>query len=219
MYSIFSIENFDANKKITQTQALEQFQLKYYQLPKHVEKRKNPHNERFAPTKLYSTGDLAKAALDVHGPTGENNRIQRERDYNKRRREEASYEVARSQARAAERVRPQTAAEQLCVEQGLAPWSKVPKTKAMERFGLEYYDLNGASYEERVSGCKSMKVSLWWNLGNFYLYLCIHTSKSKSFLLGVQENPRNKHWSSMKLYTAGDVAQAALKKRRRSGWD
>lgn len=115
------------------------------------EENDNPHGQRLAPLIMYAVGDVARKALQVNGPTGQNPALRKKREQEEQARTAIKQRMADEQARKAARLTPATAAEKRCKAAGVVPDTKLTKTDVMNKFCLDSWELQnlGVAFESK----------------------------------------------------------------------
>lgn len=95
--------------------------------------------------------DVARLALQVNGPTGENLLLRKQRADAKLQRSDTKQRIAAEQKAAAAALTPTSLSEKLCKKAGVAPWSKLTKQDTLTKFDLEYSELEalGVAFEAK----------------------------------------------------------------------
>lgn len=113
----------------------------------------NPHSPHFTPKKMYDVRDVARKAIQVNGPTGQNPTLRKERQEKERSLADTAQRIEAEQAAKAAAFTPSSYADKRCKKAGVVPSSKLTKTNVLAKFGLESHELEalGVPFETRVN--------------------------------------------------------------------
>lgn len=115
----------------------------------------NPHGPHLAPQKMHSIWDVAAKAIEINGPTGQNEQLRRQRTEEELDHVDKAAKVAEDQARKAEALTPSTPEETLCKKKGVTPTCKLTKRRALDTFNLDWRELEGMAlpFESKPNPC------------------------------------------------------------------
>lgn len=136
---------------LTQTEALENFQLEWsHLLGIPYKERENPKSPNFSPVKVFSAADVARQAIKVHGRSGENQIVKRQREEadQYRREVKARIEAKEELIKSCPSVSSDPV-EQFCNKMGFVLGTLIYKTKAMDVFGLEGWQMKRLTPAEK----------------------------------------------------------------------
>jgi hypothetical protein len=101
----------------------------------------NPHGARLIPQKMFRVRDVARIALQVNGPTGQNPQLRAQRATEEQERSATKQRMEAERQEAAAGLTPKTPSDEICQRAGVAPWNKLTKTDVLAKFDLESYEL------------------------------------------------------------------------------
>lgn len=116
-----------------------------------VEESENPHGHNIKPQQQYNIRDVAKKALEINGPSGENLTLRKARTDTEQAAADVRAQIAAKQAAPAAKFDPKTAADKICKRAGVVPDTKLCKKDVMAKFNLEWRELQdlGVTFEKR----------------------------------------------------------------------
>jgi hypothetical protein len=91
---------------------------------------------------MCSVWDVAAKAIEINGPTGENEQLRRQRAQKEQDHVDKAAKVAEDQARKAKLLTPTTPEEKLCKKKGLTPKCTLDKKRALKTFNLTCQELD-----------------------------------------------------------------------------
>jgi hypothetical protein len=102
---------------------------------------------------MFKVRDVARLAIQVNGPTGENLELRNQCTTEEQQRSDMKQRIEEERKAAAAKLTPTTLSEKLCKEAGVELWNKLSKKDTLEKFGLEWSELDdlGLAFESKTN--------------------------------------------------------------------
>jgi hypothetical protein len=100
---------------------------------------------------MYDVRDVARKAIQINGPSGENLALRRQREEKERSLADGAQRIEEEQAAQAAAFTPESDADQLCKDAGVVPDSTLTKKKVLAKFNLKSHELEalGVPFETK----------------------------------------------------------------------